>query len=77
MSYISIVWAIIQTFVWVVVEILFPGTINGLGAVIGWSYSLASVPIMGYFANTAIDTFKNPKNNLNPQIPGEPWKNKN
>lgn len=72
MSYISIAWAVIQTFLWVGLAVIFPGLLSDLGAVIGWSYSLASVPIMGYFANTAIDTFKNPENNKNPS-PKQPW----
>lgn len=61
MAYVSVAWAIIQTFVWVGIELYAPGFIASAATVIGWSYGTASTIIIGYFGNTAVETYREEK----------------
>lgn len=55
--YISLIWAIVQTFLWALLEYFMPGSVQSLSSVVGWSYGLASTVILGYYGNTAIQTY--------------------
>lgn len=53
--YIGIFWAIFQTPCWAALGYYKPETMEVMGAVIGWSYSISGVLILGYYCNTAIE----------------------
>lgn len=59
MAYMSLAWTLVQTFLWAALEFINPGFIQSSATVVGWSYGTASTVILGYFGNTAVDTYRN------------------
>src|SRR5690554_4109277 len=66
MAYVSVIWSILQTIMWIGIELIAPGTVSSLSAVIGWSYGSVSTIILGYFGNTAVDTYRNRRSHSEP-----------
>lgn len=60
--YIGLVWAILQTFLWIGIELNTPDTIQNMGVVIGWSYGLSVSLIVAYYSNTAVEEFLRNRN---------------
>ncbi len=47
--YYGMAWAFAQTPWWAVVELLSPGSLAAMGAVIGWSYGISGTLIDSYY----------------------------
>lgn len=55
--YAGMLWAFMQTPFWVVLEVMKPGAVPNLGAVIGWSYGISVTLIVSYFGNNIAEAW--------------------
>lgn len=53
--YSGITWTVLQTFVWILIELWRPDTMASMSVVIGWSYGISATLILGYYGNTAVE----------------------
>lgn len=47
--YTGMAWALLQTPCWVAIELINPGTLAAMSAVIGWSYGISGTLIVSYY----------------------------
>lgn len=55
--FIGIKWAIIQTLAWIALGVYDKDIVSALTAVIGWSYGISALLIVGYYSNTAVEEY--------------------
>lgn len=50
-------WAILQTFLWLILGLKDPKALEAMSVVIGWSYGISATLIVSYFGNTIAESF--------------------
>ena len=55
--YVAIVLICIFTFAFVIVGLQKPPALESMGVLIGWVYGVLSLPVVGYYGNTAVEEY--------------------
>lgn len=59
--YLGVVWALLSTIAFIALEIAYPGLIERIAVVVGWSYGVSTTLILAYYGNTAVEEFSRNK----------------
>ena len=56
--YISVAILVVSTIGFAAIGFVNPAALESMGALIGWYYSIMSVPVVGFFGNSAVEALK-------------------